>query len=416
MSTLHNTHTTTRATVYRLDCFDYPQVCDGAGVNSYPLLRIHPPTSPNVTYDGPIHRDYILRSMLLLEMESPLELISTQELNALMRLDRELNPVCSFVSASVVGIFTSDGDAAAFRKASHDLRTLSSGRTHLTTAVYNLCESNNGCIIVNKPTDAFQPKKILTQGLGDVEKITHFIQHTTLPVMAQLDPEIFTALMARDAADNNNNNNNNNKSSKVKHLAILFLPNGTNKPPFSSSSSSSSSSSFRKGEHNTVSSSDGVNGLVAEDEWGNKIGHLASEMTESTLAFTWLLCNDPLAEELLNTYNLTPDQRSLVGVSFSTHTTHLHIFPHTNTTLPAFREWLTKLRAGTLTQKVELPEGEKGPAMEGFDFLKFLREDQDHDAEDHLIMEMEADLTSQQQQQQQQQGDGDMAKKYSQEF
>ena len=34
------------------------------------------------------------------------------------------------------------------------------------------------------------------------------------------------------------------------------------------------------------------------------------------------------------------------------------------------------------------------PRLPGFDYLSFMQQDQDHDAEDHLVLEMEADLTT----------------------
>lgn len=43
---------------------------------------------------------------------------------------------------------------------------------------------------------------------------------------------------------------------------------------------------------------------------------------------------------------------------------------------------------------VVLPKKAWEPRMPGFDFLRFMQEDQDHDAEDHLVLEMEADLTA----------------------
>lgn len=41
-----------------------------------------------------------------------------------------------------------------------------------------------------------------------------------------------------------------------------------------------------------------------------------------------------------------------------------------------------------------LPKKVWEPRLPGFDFLRFMQEDQDHDAEDHLVLEMEADLTA----------------------
>lgn len=60
-----------------------------------------------------------------------------------------------------------------------------------------------------------------------------------------------------------------------------------------------------------------------------------------------LLCsNDPLAEDLLKAYSLPALEKSLVGVSVKEGT--VHVFPTSNASQPALREWLISLRDGQL--------------------------------------------------------------------
>lgn len=56
---------TSQASLYTINCFDWPLVCDMQSVATYPVLHLYPYGRRNLTYHGPINYYDILRTILL---------------------------------------------------------------------------------------------------------------------------------------------------------------------------------------------------------------------------------------------------------------------------------------------------------------------------------------------------------------
>ncbi|XP_063585454.1 thioredoxin domain-containing protein 16-like [Penaeus indicus] len=95
------------ASLYRVNCFDWPKVCDANGISTYPVLRLHPKGANNITYDGAISGASILKAILLCEGSTPLEVTSGEVLEELLRLSPSLHPALALPSppAVAVGVF-----------------------------------------------------------------------------------------------------------------------------------------------------------------------------------------------------------------------------------------------------------------------------------------------------------------------
>ncbi|XP_042218634.1 thioredoxin domain-containing protein 16-like [Homarus americanus] len=377
---------------HRIDCFDWPNICDSAGITTYPVLRLHPKGRRNITYEGPINGDYILKTVLLSERSTPVELNSIEELEGLLALDEDLHPACKTTSSAAVGIFPTAKDAMAFNEASRLLEgSHLLGRIISKQAVDSMCTTSQGCVVVSKPTDKFQPRRVLSKEVDQPEVITNFIRHASLPVLAPLDPERFSALQAGVIEDKEEHS-----AASDQHLIILFLPANSSLSPngveVDSRRYTSQQAQEGRKKNNVVTNVPQSN--TYDDIW-TMIGHLGAQLSEPGFIFSWLLCDEPLADEILPVYGLTPDVRSLVGVNQKKGT--VYIFPDfadVDISESTIRDWLRKLRAGHLSPSNELPKREWKPRLPGFDYLKFMLEDQDRDSEDHLILEMEADLNA----------------------
>ncbi|XP_069957053.1 uncharacterized protein [Cherax quadricarinatus] len=378
-----------QSSLHRVNCFDWPYLCNSLGIVTYPVLRLHPKGRPNMTYDGPIHGDSILKTILLTERATPTELINNGDLEQLMTLSEDLHPACKVVSSATVGIFPSAKDAVAFNEACRVL-----GGNHLLgrhispRAVDALCKTDEGCVVVTKPGDCFQSRKMLDKELDNSGAIINFVSHASLPVLAPLDPERYSALQVGVSEDDEHS------PVSDQHLVILFLPSNStvseSRGKALDARRYSSQGQQSKGQHCTLDIN--ADHLSNYDSMWSTLGHLAAELSEPGFIFSWLFCDDPLADSLLPVYGLSPVVRSLVAVSQRMGT--VYTFMDTDTSKATIRDWLKRLRAGHLQPSIELPKKEWKPRVPGFDYLKFMIEDQDRDSEDHLILEMEADLTA----------------------
>ncbi|XP_071545502.1 thioredoxin domain-containing protein 16-like [Panulirus ornatus] len=386
-STLHDYGS--QASLHRIHCFDWPNFCDAMGVSTYPVLRLHPKGRRNITYEGPIHGDYILKTILLCERATPLELVNNRELEGLLALNEDLHPGLKVTSSAAVGIFPSVKDSMAFTEASHILEGSHLMGRHISPhGVHTLCETNHGCVVVSKPGDKFQPRRVLNKEVDKPGVITRFVSHASLPVLAPLDPERYSALLAGVEKDEEHS------PVSSQHLIILFLPANSSLPSlggkeFESRKQTSQHQAQEERKPNKISK--GVHRINNDDMW-TIIGHLAAELSEPGFVFSWLLCDDPLATELLPVYGLSMEVWSLVGVSQREGI--VYVFTGRNPSESAVRDWLNRLRGGDLQPSIKLPGREWEPRLPGFDYLKFMLEDQDRDAEDHLLLEMEADLSA----------------------
>nr|XP_045593973.1 uncharacterized protein LOC123755401 [Procambarus clarkii] len=384
-----------QASMHRINCFDWPYLCDSLGITTYPVLRLHPKGRRNITYDGPIHRDYILKTILLTERSTPTELTNSKELEQMLTLSEDIHPACKVTSSAAVGIFSSVKDATAFTEASRVLEgSHLLGQHILPHAVDTWCETKRGCVVVSKPGDKFQPRKILNKEVEKSGVIINFIQHASLPVMAPLDPERYSALQVGVSDNDELPHADEHSQADEQHLIILFLPSNYSLSVLREKSADAwrySSEQVQGGRNQLNKNEDDDHSKNPDDMW-SIVGQLAAELSKPGFIFSWLLCDDPLADDLLPVYGLSPGVKSLVAVNQRKHT--VNIFTKREATKATIKDWLKRLRGGHLQPSIELPKQEWVPRLPGFDYLKFMLEDQDRDAEDHLILEMEADLSA----------------------
>ncbi|XP_050735887.1 thioredoxin domain-containing protein 16-like isoform X2 [Eriocheir sinensis] len=362
-----------QASLYSINCYDWSLLCDSYGINTYPMLRLYPHGRRNVTYSNAINYYHILRAILLVERPSPVKLTSVRAVEDMLALKKDIHPAAQLISAAMVGVFPTEKDSSTFLEVCWMLEGSQLLGLHISQeAVSTYCSSEAGCVVVSKPGDIFQPWRTLEAPLLRSTAITSVLSQATLNVMDQLDPERYSAM--------HNGAESSDEAPTSQHLVILFLPSHTLQaatlsnavPPWSYSSSASKK--------------------LPQDNLLITIGLLAADLSEPGFVFSWLTWNDPLAQQLGPVYGLTPEVHAVVGVAMGEG--EVHIFPQGNSTRASLKAWLTALREGHSTPSVVLPKKVWEPRLPGFDFMRFMQEDQDHDAEDHLVLEMEADLTA----------------------
>lgn len=365
-----------QASLYSINCFDWPLVCDMQSVSTYPVLHLYPYGRRNLTYHGPINYYDILRTVLLVEQGTPVELANVRAVEDMLALKRDVHPAAWFTNAAVVGVFSEEKGASTFREVCHMLEGTQLLGLHISEeAVSTYCASEEGCVVVSKPGDVFQPWRTLKASSLRSPAITSILSHATLDVMDQLDPERYSAVHVRTE--------NMGEASFNQHLIIVFLPSNT----FQSQPAVPQSLSGTPWSHSLRR-----NRKKPQNDLLTTISYLAAELSEPGFIFSWLMWDDPLAQQLGPVYGLFPELLTLVGLDVKEGA--VHIFPQGNNTQAALKTWLVAVREGHNTPSVLLPKKMWEPRLPGFDYLRFMQQDQDHDAEDHLVLEMEADLTT----------------------
>nr|XP_027226803.1 thioredoxin domain-containing protein 16-like [Penaeus vannamei] len=345
------------ASLYRVNCFDWPKVCDANGISTYPVLRLHPKGANNITYDGAISGAGILKAILLCEGSTPLEVTSGEVLEELLRLSPSLHPALALPSppAVAVGVFATLRDAAGVTQAAAILRGTHLVARHISpAATSSMCGSRAGCVVVAKPHDRYQPRRILRDHLNDPSAIANVLRYATLPVMGRLDPERYAALTQSGGAKADD-------LAPDQYHVILFLP--------------AASSEFPSG------------GREPRDAALDAVGQVAAEVAGPDLTFSWLSMDDPTARDISRSYGL--DERSRVLVAVNLHAKTVTVYPHADLAPSSLLPWLQEVRVGALEHTLTLADNAWEPSLAGIDYLRLLEEDAVREAEDNLILEME---------------------------
>ncbi|ROT66424.1 putative thioredoxin domain-containing protein 16-like isoform X1 [Penaeus vannamei] len=282
------------ASLYRVNCFDWPKVCDANGISTYPVLRLHPKGANNITYDGAISGAGILKAILLCEGSTPLEVTSGEVLEELLRLSPSLHPALALPSppAVAVGVFATLRDAAGVTQAAAILRGTHLVARHISpAATSSMCGSRAGCVVVAKPHDRYQPRRILRDHLNDPSAIANVLRYATLPVMSG-------GAKADDLAPD-------------QYHVILFLP--------------AASSEFPSG------------GREPRDAALDAVGQVAAEVAGPDLTFSWL------SMDISRSYGL--DERSRVLVAVNLHAKTVTVYPHADLAPSSLLPWLQEVRA-----------------------------------------------------------------------
>nr|XP_027226807.1 uncharacterized protein LOC113818814 [Penaeus vannamei] len=212
-------------------------------------------------------------------------------------------------------------------------------------ATSSMCGSRAGCVVVAKPHDRYQPRRILRDHLNDPSAIANVLRYATLPVMGRLDPERYAALTQSGGAKADD-------LAPDQYHVILFLP--------------AASSEFPSGGGGRVAGPD--------------------------LTFSWLSMDDPTARDISRSYGL--DERSRVLVAVNLHAKTVTVYPHADLAPSSLLPWLQEVRVGALEHTLTLADNAWEPSLAGIDYLRLLEEDAVREAEDNLILEMEADLST----------------------
>ncbi|XP_068220387.1 uncharacterized protein [Palaemon carinicauda] len=324
----------------------------------------------------------------------PLELRSTEEVERFLALQTDIHQAFNLIQGAAVGIFPSIEDSAPFMEAAKFLRSSHlTGRFISKQAASNMCSSNSGCILVSKPKDLLQPQTVLETGLNNSSRITIFLQHSTDFVLAPLDFERLSSLWPTNGSEGSSSLAN-------QYLILFFIPTGSSLPY-----SHGSEKHLRKSSdgNEKAAHKDGKSFSFEEEIWA-VLGRLAAEFSEPGFVFSWIKGEEPLAEKLITTYQLTDSNFNLVAINWKhfgenkdtkkARENSAYVYTCPDLSPQAVRPWLISLKEGLLKPSVILGENDWEPRLPGFDFIKFMMEDEDRDAEDQLMMEMESDLSS----------------------
>ncbi|XP_064112969.1 thioredoxin domain-containing protein 16-like isoform X2 [Macrobrachium nipponense] len=383
-----------KASLHRVNCFDWPKLCDGLGIAGYPELRIYPRKEANVTYNGHIHSESLMKTILLSGNPPPIELRSTDEVERFLALQTDMHQAFNLIQGAAVGIFASNEDSVPFMEAAEFLRSSHlTGRYISKQAASDMCSSDFGCVLVSKPKDLLQPRTVLETGLNNSSRITMFLQHSTDFVLAPLDLQRLSALWPTNGSEGS-------LPLGSQYLLLFFIPAGSSLPHIQGSEKHSRKSGVDIDEKAALK--DGKSFSIEEEIWA-VLGRLATEFSEPGFVFSWIKGEDPLAEKLITTYQLTASNFNLVAVNWKhvgeneakeARKNWAYVYTCPDLSTQAVRPWLISLKEGLLKPSVVLGENDWEPRLPGFDFIKFMMEDEDRDAEDQLMMEMESDLSS----------------------
>ncbi|ROT66426.1 hypothetical protein C7M84_015561 [Penaeus vannamei] len=210
-------------------------------------------------------------------------------------------------------------------------------------ATSSMCGSRAGCVVVAKPHDRYQPRRILRDHLNDPSAIANVLRYATLPVMGRLDPERYAALTQSGGAKADD-------LAPDQYHVILFLP--------------AASSEFPSGGRSR--------GTPLWTPWAR-----------------WRPSRGPRPHLFLALYG------------------HLAVLrPRRAQPRPGRREpprqdghRVPSRRPGPFVSPavaagVTLADNAWEPSLAGIDYLRLLEEDAVREAEDNLILEMEADLST----------------------
>ncbi|CAL4120387.1 unnamed protein product, partial [Meganyctiphanes norvegica] len=371
------------ALVRTVNCFDWPRICDNEGVLTYPVLKMFSKKNRNITYNGPIHGDYILKTVFLFEEVFPIEVKSDLEFEEILSLKLNTNAAHSSNSVAI-GLYPNTEGTYKFKKSIKPLFGKYMVAYFVSVnKVQKICATNNGCILISKPKDIFQPHCVLNENLDDSDIIINFIQENSRHIFDVLEPERFSGLGP------------NGDSSK--HV-ILFLPANVSLVPSDkhnfhakmSYQETNINSSEQQNYKTPQVKNKGDEILQSEKDiyttW-NLIGNLAAENTNPDIIFSWIKSNDPVAMEVLPVYGLDENVASVALVDRGTAQVYTTYAQKRN-----LREWLDDALNSNIHPNLKLPEEAWEPRLPGFDYLKFMMEDQDREAEDHLILEMEREI------------------------
>ncbi|XP_037779185.1 uncharacterized protein LOC119575612 [Penaeus monodon] len=287
---------------------------------------------------------------------------SGEVLEELLRLSPSLHPALALPSppAVAVGVFSTPRDAAGVTQAAAILRGTHLVARHISpAATSSMCGSRAGCVVVAKPHDRYQPRRILHDHLNDPSAIANVLRYATLPVMGRLDPERYAALTQSGGASADD-------LTPDQYHVILFLP--------------AASSEFPPGAREP------------RDAALDAVGQVAAEAAGPGLTFSWLSMDDPTARDISRTYGLDESRRVLVAVNLRAKT--VTVYPRADLDPSSLLPWLQEVRVGALEHTLTLADNAWEPSLAGIDYLRLLEEDAVREAEDNLILEMEADLST----------------------
>lgn len=188
----------------RVDCFDATDLCSAENVTSYPTTRIYRQnTATHEMYMGPLDALAVMKTVKLLQLNSPLQLTREREVD---RFIEGLHPTdfSKFTPSSVL-LLAKDSSSEAttvFKEVSSSMAQVTALATVHSSIARKIAEKYSApvpSLLAFNREDKVKPIRILDLSQFDISAaaMTSFVRAATIPLVPELDQENFPHLFAR---------------------------------------------------------------------------------------------------------------------------------------------------------------------------------------------------------------------------
>ncbi|XP_077999947.1 thioredoxin domain-containing protein 16-like [Glandiceps talaboti] len=309
----------------RVNCADWPDVCEKNNVTRYPIFQLFKDTKLYGEYEGRLEMNSVVKFVSLHLLDNPIVLTTKEDVESFMT-GKFSSVVPEGIETVVLGLFADDAEKE--KKVFTDVGKQLHGQYLLGYSVDQIAkeiaprfDTGVSSIIIIKLNDEHQPYVVLQQ-LLPTNDVIDFIKHSSLPIYTELRASNFVAYQ-----------------SLQRPFLILF--------------------------GNTVD---------LEGQPSQVIAEIAKSGQFSDLIFCWMNLEDDgsMGGYILHNYITEAPIPSIVMVNHQDGKVYSYPHPY-DIDKSGIIKWLHMLKGGEIKMHTsELREGKWKPMMPGYDFLFFI--------------------------------------------
>ncbi|XP_031567813.1 thioredoxin domain-containing protein 16-like [Actinia tenebrosa] len=175
----------------RVNCFDWTDVCQNNNITTYPTIKFYRKGSDELTYQGALDEDNLVKTVLMLHSSSPLQLDSLDKIDSFLKGEYPRNAKEASETA-VVGLFAGadSKEFQVFSEAASELRgsfILGYATGDVAKQASVTYEVKLPAVFLVKRNDPNRPRVVFDQDFS-ARSIVDFIRMYSLSLFGELTP------------------------------------------------------------------------------------------------------------------------------------------------------------------------------------------------------------------------------------
>uniref|UniRef100_T1ITS1 Uncharacterized protein n=1 Tax=Strigamia maritima TaxID=126957 RepID=T1ITS1_STRMM len=322
--------------LYRIDCFEWTDVCSIANITSYPAIHIHA-AGQSKLYQGPLKDRHLLLTTYLYQTPNPILLNNSQQVASFISGDTYFSEENQTIKLPAVVLIGMNNDSkindtiVRIGVSEHGKISLGLCNGFVCAEIIENYSLKTPFAITFRPMDSFQKHEIMD---------TTFDYYNLFKFIVTSQKEIFPKLTVTNFAQ---------IQETKKPLVILFR---------------------------------NVSDML---DVYNLIGKLLSTKIQPNFNFVWVDVREALGRSIYSAYLASSGAKcsfSILVIDHSKECFYIYSIDDWEMSNPFFMEWLKNIEKETQKPTGILPKGDWKPRLPGFDYLKFIDDDQVKDTED----------------------------------